>query len=166
MNKKVYEAVANRADGSCEVTKILTKKGEIILIDTEDVGKIKGYTWYRIGRYIGTQKKKKSILIHSLIMESSEGKVIDHINRNTLDNRKINLRVCTQSENLINTCLRTNNKSGIRGVKYYKAYDKWTAYITFNKINHFLGYFKLKEDAMAAREKAEKVYFTLEVCNG
>ncbi|WP_283648054.1 HNH endonuclease signature motif containing protein [Hafnia paralvei] len=75
---------------------------------------------------------------------------IDHINRNKLDNRIDNLRLCNISQNAHNTKIRSDNHSGIRGVSWSKALKKWHARINVNKKFYHIGYFNNKEDA--ARE--------------
>ena len=86
--------------------------------------------------------------------------ILDHINGNTLDNRKNNLRICTNRENTSNrTKLGTNNTSGILGVRFDNRRNKWYADIQYKGKCIFLGYFNIKEDAIKARIDAEKLYF-------
>lgn len=100
----------------------------------------------------------KLIELHRLIMGFPENKIIDHINGNTLDNRRNNLRICSNSENIIKGKLRTNNKSGVSGVRFDKERKKWTASIKIMYKQHFLGQFKTKKEAIMARKEAEKEY--------
>ena len=92
-----------------------TKKGELFLIDDEDYDLIKHINWSNDGRnYIRghCNKLKKTIRIHQLILDQNPHKkpFIDHINRNTFDNRKINLRFCSRSENAKNRKASGNSK--------------------------------------------------------
>lgn len=75
---------------------------------------------------------------------------IDHINRNTSDNRIANLREATRSENLQNTGLHPKNTSGLKGVSWHKSAKKWRARITANGIEVGLGLFKTPEAAYSA----------------
>lgn len=85
-----------------------------------------------------------------------EGLEIDHINREASDNRIANLRAVTNSDNKHNRRLmRSNKTSGVTGVCFGKAQGKWLAYIMIGKKNKYLGVFNTKEDAIAARRKAE-----------
>lgn len=93
--------------------------------------------------------------MHRFILEAPDGMDVDHINRNTLDNRRVNLRVVTRSQNLHNTDAPRHNKSGRKGVCWYPKYEKWRAFITINKRQTTLGYFDTIEDASAARAVAE-----------
>ena len=130
------------------------------LIDIEDVDKVKDYKWRYSGRYILTTVNSKPLRLHRLIMNcDDEDKVVDHINLNVLDNRKSNLRICTQHENDMNHKVNSANKSGITGVCFSNKKNKWRAYIYFNKRNIELGYFDKKDDAIKCRLKAEKYYF-------
>lgn len=75
---------------------------------------------------------------------------IDHIDRNRASNALANLREATMSENAANGVLRSNNKSGYRGVSWDKRRSKWVARIVKEYKQHVLGYFVSKEDAYAA----------------
>ena len=74
---------------------------------------------------------------------------IDHINGNRSDNRIVNLREATRSQNLMNSCVRSNNTSGLKGVSWAKERQKWNAYINANGIRKNLGYFETAELAYA-----------------
>lgn len=93
--------------------------------------------------------------MHRLIVGAPTGMDVDHINHDTLDNRKSNLRVCSHSENLRNrTGPNRNSKSGTRGVCWYKRDSKWHAQIKVGYRRIHLGYFSNIEDARRAYAKA------------
>ena len=81
---------------------------------------------------------------------------IDHINQDGCDNRIVNLRDVSRSENLKNARRSKNNKSGVTGVSWHKTAKKWHAQISVNNVVTHLGLFKEIEDAAAARREAEK----------
>ena len=81
--------------------------------------------------------------------------LIDHINGNGRDNRIVNLRCVTPTENNRNMRRRSNNKSGICGVSFYKRDNKWEARIKADGKYKYLGRFDNKDDAVKARKKAE-----------
>jgi len=81
---------------------------------------------------------------------------IDHINHNRSDNRIINLREANQKENCRNQSIPTNNTSGVIGVSRIKSRNKWQATIYDGRKNINLGMFDLFEDAVSAREAANK----------
>ena len=97
--------------------------------------------------------------LHRLIMGAEKGQVVDHINHNTLDNRKYNLRPCTHQENCRNKNMRTDNKSGVIGVYFSKEHNKWRAQIKINGKNVMVYYGSSKEDAIKARLEAEAKYY-------
>ena len=101
----------------------------------------------------------KFMFFHSYVLNEfpTNYKVCDHINRNKLDNRKINLRMTTKQENNINQKRYKNNKSGHTGV--YKNHNKWHAIINYNGKSINCGCFDTYDDAVIAREKAEVEIF-------
>ena len=103
----------------------------------------------------------KTFKLHRIIMNAPKDLEVDHINHNTLDNRKCNLRLVTKAENAQNKIkAQSNNKtSGLRGVSYKKDRDKWKAYLTLNKKQIHLGYFKDIKDAEIAAINGRKKYF-------
>lgn len=128
------------------------------IIDLEDVEKIKEYKWCYSHGYIGCDRL--GIRIHRFILDCNKNDVVDHINGNTLDNRKQNLRICSQQQNTMNNSnIRSNNTSGYKGVTWDKSKNKWTAQITVNYKNIHLGRYDKIEDAIKARQKAEIKYF-------
>lgn len=109
--------------------------------------------------YICYSENKKTIYLHNLLLKTDKHKVVDHINRNTLDNRKENLREATKQENAFNHKLFSTSTSGITGVTIYKIKNIYESRIMFGGKSIYLGRFKNIEDAVIARLKAEKKYF-------
>lgn len=138
-------------------------------IDTEDLDKVKelGTSWgiarsnssYFMVRTIKqVNGERKAIGIHNIIMNPPDGMVVDHINGDTLDNRKRNLRTIPRWGNAQNvTKLLRNNRSGVRGVSWYKSLNKWRAKATLNNKDYHLGYYdSLEEAEKTAREFRRK----------
>lgn len=103
-------------------------------------------------------------LLHRYILDLKEYNkkdVVDHINRDTLDCRRENIRICTHRENKINNPIYKSNKSGCMGVMWYKhtKTPKWVAFINIGKDRIHLGYFTELEDAIKARKDAELKYY-------
>ena len=98
---------------------------------------------------------KKTILMTHILGY----KWYDHIDRNTLNNRKVNLRPCTASQNNMNQSKQSNNTSGFIGVSWSKEKQKWITYINMNKKLTYLGGFVDKDDAIKARLQAEANYY-------
>lgn len=82
---------------------------------------------------------------------------IDHINGKPADNRISNLRLATDSENLMNAKRRVDNTSGVKGVSWSKRESRWYAYITKDKRMRSLGRYDSFDDAVLARKKAEAI---------
>jgi len=95
---------------------------------------------------------RHTVLMHRYIigLEKSDSRKGDHKNRNTLDNRRGNLRMATNSENLQNSKTPIHNKSGYKGVSWRKNGQRWIAQIGINGKNHHIGRFHTAEEAYAA----------------
>lgn len=94
-----------------------------------------------------------------LFYGSNPPKEIDHKNGDRFDNRIGNLRSCTRSQNCRNAKIRSNNKSGFKGVSWNSRINRWFSYINYGGKMRSLGHFKQKDDAVAARLQAEKLHF-------
>jgi len=102
----------------------------------------------------------KLVELHRWIMQPKKGEYVDHIDGNTLDNRRCNLRICTNAANLRNGVhIRPNNTSGVTGV--WKHRNKWIAEIKVNYKKIHLGTFNTLKEAAQARKQAEKKYFNI-----
>ena len=98
--------------------------------------------------------------LHRLIMNVTDPNIfVDHINHNGLDNRKSNLRICTNQENIRNCKVPKNNKSGYKGIYWAKDKNKQTVQITLNNKTKYIGRYEKLEDAIAARKEATKKYY-------
>jgi len=103
--------------------------------------------------------KRTTISMHRVIMNTPSDMQTDHINHNTLDNRKQNLRVCTRAENQHNTKLRKNTSSKYKGVSWDKIHRKWKAQIQINEKRISIGYFKSEMQTAKAYNKRAKELF-------
>jgi hypothetical protein len=166
-NNKKY----NRYDLTNDYGIGYTSKNEPFYFDLEDYDKIKDICWfYNKNRYIvSVDSNKKRIYLHRIVMnkkDNKDGYVVDHINRNTIDNRKENLRICTISENGMNKSKKSNNSSGHKGVWYNKRLNNYVAELLFNHKKYTKSFavkkygkensFKL---ACKAQEELELKYF-------
>ena len=127
-------------------------------IDLEYIDVLKQYKWHMLGQYVSSIINGTEMLLHRFLMNPPDDMEVDHINRDKLDNRRSNLRVCTHQENDWNKLAGTRNKSGYSGVKE-NGKGKWLASIIINKKPKHLGTFNTYEEAVEARIKAEKEYF-------
>ena len=106
-------------------------------------------------------QKRKNLCMHRFILNISDESIqIDHVNGNTLDNRKINLRIANSSENASNKMrLSPQNSSGYRGVVWDKETGKWMAQIYKDNKRKFLGRFDNKQEAAKAFDEAAKTMY-------
>jgi hypothetical protein len=126
---------------------------QIAIIDDEDFELVRHYKWYACyfpnvdGFYAMTRikgddwKHGKTLLMHRLILDAPKGVKTDHENKNTLDNRRSNLRVCNSSQNGCNRGKQVNNTTGFKGVSFHAKTNKFRAIIGVNNKLKHLGCF-------------------------
>lgn len=139
--------------------------GYKILIDEEDYERIIFENWYinnikeNGDVYFSGFINNKKIKLHRFIINIYDPKImVDHKNCNTLDNRKINLRACTQNENQRNCRKHKDNRTGFKGIYYQQDAKKYHAQIMVNSKVIYLGLFITPEEAHAAYCEASKKY--------
>lgn len=131
-----------------------------VKIDLDDIDLLSKYKWRMVSkRYAMTDVNKKKVFMHHKLIDVPEGMVVDHINGNGLDNRRSNLRCCTQADNTKNQKLRSTNKTGYTGVQWVESRGRWYVYIMVSYKNIFLGSYDNINDAIEARKIAEEKYF-------
>src|SRR5690606_12560496 len=95
-----------------------------------------------------------TVYMHRVIAGAGSGESVDHIDRNTLNNQRANLRIVTHQENMMNLKVQRNNKTGFRGVSWDKSRQKWAASISHRKVKKNLGRYDTPEDAARAYDLA------------
>lgn len=131
--------------------------GTEMKFDISDLELVSSYNWFvdSVG-YPSAYVDGRAIRLHRLLLPTvQKGLVIDHKNRNKLDNRRNNLRVVTQKENCHNSSVRSNNKSGVPGVFFDNRAKRWRAQIYHGGKSTHVGIFDCFDDAVAARKAAE-----------
>lgn len=135
------------------------QKNSIILISKDSLQLVSKFNWFlgKDGYPVAYQSHDKKIKLgrglklHKMLMPYCyKGYVIDHINRNKLDNRLANLRMCTPKQNSYNTTKPSNSKQKFKGVKKGKN-GTWTAYVTKDKET-----FEIKD--ISDEKEAAKIY--------
>ena len=145
-------------------------QGQFALVDDTDYDWLNQWKWcvtgieeafYAIRNSPKIEGKSHQIFMHRVILglEYKDGQQGDHTNHNTLDNRRANLRICTQQQNQMNQKLQKNKTSRFKGVCWDKQHKKWKAGIKVKKELKNLGRFNTEEDAATAYNKAAKKYF-------
>lgn len=150
--------------------KIPLTQGKVALVNGCDYEYLNQWKWcaHRISktfyatRSVRQNGRKLLIYMHRLVAAKMgfDSQMVDHINRNGLDNRRSNLRPATKKQNMENQGRRRDNTSGCTGVSWHKSTAKWEAYITHNGKRTRLGYFDSLREAIKARRTAEKELFT------
>ena len=138
---------------------------KLILVDEADRHLLERPVWLDASGYVFcTSGKRSPIRLHRLIAMPGPGLVVDHLNRNKLDNRRQNLKVCTTAENTRNQGKRSDNSSGVAGVWFDTTRQQWSSQIRVNQKRINLGRFKTLEEARAARLAAETEYWGFQPC--
>lgn len=133
-----------------------------VLVDMDDYERLAVYNWFPTeshgkvyavrNNWDGEHKTNKRIRMHREIMglEPGDKRSIDHINGDTLDNRKANLRAVSHQENRQNTKGWANSSSAHRGVSWDKARGLWRAQCKVHGKQIAVGRFKTEEEANEA----------------
>lgn len=137
--------------------------GKYALVDDDDFKLVSGRKWYitKFGyllSYVNKNGKYTHEYMHRVIANPVNSMVVDHINRNRLDNRRSNLRICTRAENTYNSGIGKNNTTGFKGLVRTKS-KKWEARIIVKRKCISLGRYTTKEDAALAYNEAAIKYF-------
>lgn len=138
----------------------LLANGDSFLFDAEDFPIVQAHKWsIENSGYVHTTVNGKHIRLHKQIMDIPDGMVIDHINGDKTDNRKSNLRIASNMENCRNQRLCSRNTTGYKGVSFDKRRKQYSAAITVDYKNIFLGYYESPQEAALAYDKAASFYF-------
>ena len=144
-------------------------KNQNAIIDAEDLEKLSSFHWqaqhtrtkkgFYAVRNDGNDSKgvRLKVKMHRQIIDCPCGYEVDHINGNTLDNRKSNLRICSHMENIQSQKSR-GGKSQYRGITLH-INNLWRARITVNYKRIHLGLFKTEYEAHLSHEEARKKYY-------
>ncbi len=151
---------------------IKLSKGYKAIVDDEDYEELSKYKWccnIIDGKYPHAERKiknknikscQKAISISRQIMKAPKGMIVDHMNHNTLDNQRCNLRICTNAENIRNQIRQKRKTSSIyKGVYRSKNDRKWRSKIKFNSKEILLGSFKTEIGAACMYNMAARKYF-------
>lgn len=153
--------------------KIELTRGLFATIDDEDFELISRWKWYALcDRKSGVfyacnrgprkgNKKRQSLRMHRVILNAPEGLVVDHINGDTLDNRRANLRLATHSQNAANSHKTIKSMVPFRGVSLNEKCTRrpFSACINVRGVKKSLGQFATAEEAANAYDRAAEKYF-------
>lgn len=134
-------------------------QNKITLVDDEDYEYLSQWKWnafktkngFYAARCIWVNKKPKNIYMHRLIMNTEKGLMCDHIDHDTLNNQKSNLRNCTRQQNQLNKNLYCHSKNKYKGMTYHTG--AYTVSVNYQNKRYYLGRFKDEIEAAKAYDK-------------
>ena len=152
---------------------IINISGYDVLVDNDDYERILCRHWYmnqslykkhHLHYFVNDlvyNKKKVSTYLHRFIMnmDNIDKRVVDHINGNTLDCRKQNLRICSTKDNVRNQKISKSNSSGYKGVQLHSTSKKWLVKIMVDGHSIFLGLYADPKEAAIVYDIASIHYF-------
>lgn len=154
------------------MVKMTTSNGVEFEIDEEDVDRVAAYRWYGfkpdgkktyIFRTISTRLssgkwKTQSVYLHRFLIDAPSGLSVDHKDNNSLNNRRSNLRLATQSQQNQNTkkLNPSTASSRFKGVSFNKKRNAWEVYIHDKRKKVIIGYFQNEEEAAHAYDNAAR----------
>ena len=172
--KTVWDLNEIRVVGDYAEIDTYTNTGEVLntfKLDIEDIPLLQGHKW----RTVFKGKKKSPYLVtghagsqgtgmiyfHRFVLDNPP-KEVDHINRDSTDNRKVNLRISYRQQQLVNTRLRTDNTQGVKGIYFIQRNQRYRAEIQKGRVHVFSPMYRTKEEAAYMRLSLEKIFYSKE----
>jgi hypothetical protein len=130
-------------------------RGAFAIVDDDDFEELSQYRWHlattgyprRDGGKVDGKKRIVSMHRQVLGLEHGDPRQGDHLDRNRLNCRRENLRICTPSENQCNKSFYSNNSSGFKGVSFNRIRENWQVHISAKGRRIGRGGFATAEDA-------------------
>jgi hypothetical protein len=140
------------AEPEGDIRQIALGDGFYAYVDAADYEWLSRWQWSMVGAYAGRYEKGRLVLMHREIVTPRKGMIVDHKNRNKLDNTRGNLRVCTHAENAYNRAKRRGSVSRFKGVGRRKKGNKFYACVYCKGDQFYLGVFANEIDAARAHD--------------
>jgi hypothetical protein len=146
---------------------LLLPNGWHTLVSAADFDRVATHRWQAAQSDSGKRRevrrnrgpKKKTLLLHRVILDAPDGVLVDHINGNPLDNRRENLRLCSRSENSRNQRKLRETASKYKGVSPNRISGRFRAFIWLNNKQIYLGTYMTEiEAALAYNEAARRLH--------
>jgi hypothetical protein len=144
-------------------------KGYVALVDDEDFERVNAFRWSAmiVGHhadgspkvYAHRKEARKTSYLHRFILDALKGVYVDHKNGDGLDNRRANLRICTQSQNIGNSRMSSANTTGYKGVYLVKASGRYSAKIGHRNRSCYLGIYSDPAFAAHVYDAAARHFF-------
>ena len=142
-------------------------RGYVALVSDEDYPELSRYKWHVVGhgrRLYAARKHtvdgvKTSLYMHVAVMQPPDGMQTDHIDGDSLNNQRHNLRNATLQQNNRNKRKQGGTVSQYKGVSWDKKLKKWRAWISHNNKRIYLGVHIYEEGAARAYDEAAKRYY-------
>lgn len=164
MNEEQLIAIEEQSGNG--VVAIPSTGGLSILVDASDVDLVRPYTlWVKRPKHVRRKTHfyalisidSRCVRLHRFLLNAAPGVLVDHVNGNTLDNRRCNLRVATKAQNAANSNPKTGNR--FKGVTWQANSRKYFASIGFSGRTIYIGRFDLAEDAARAYDRKARELF-------
>ena len=143
-------------------------RGKYAIVDVEDFEQLNKYKWHcthysyakrAVSKRFDKGRRQVEVYIHKLVCPAPKGMIVDHINRNSLDNRKVNLRAATQKQNVWNRkFIRKTGKTSYNGIRWDESREKWQVRLTINGRRKSFGYYADEIEAAKAYDRVAKKY--------
>lgn len=127
-----------------------------MIIDAIDEELLTKHSWAVHGRYRRAKVEGRNVYLHRLIVGAGDGDIVDHINGDTNDNRRANLRIVTRAESNQNRAARKDSRAPYKGITKPKQ-GRWVAQIMANKRYRRIGAFDTPEEAARAYDAAARL---------
>lgn len=143
-------------------------QGRVAIVDEADYAELSQYKWYtQNSGHTGYAKRMTSkslgrphlVRMHRVILDAPHDMQVDHINGDGLDNRRSNLRLCTNAENQHNRRKFKNTASKYKGLAFFSGPKMWGALIKIAGHKQWLGYFATEAEAAQAYDTAAIAQF-------
>lgn len=158
---------AAAGDSEVAVREIQLTRGFVALVNDEDYERVAAFEWHALttggkvyaARKEGTRRTSRSVLLHRFVLGVEQSVLVDHIDGDGLNCRRLNLRAATSSQNQGNRRRNRNGSSQFKGVGWHAGAKKWRARISRAGVVREIGLFADERDAARAYDAAARVQF-------